>query len=126
MRRLLLAAVAACLVPTVANATTWVAVCNDGQHVQYNHTAGGPGLLYFSIAPKGGIQMARLTETVSNKSRVCGAVTGNSAPGLMPPLTQLCINFVPKTISILWHDPIHPATPVVDMGVFCTATVTPH
>ncbi len=121
MRRLLLAAVAACLVPTVANATTWVAVCNDGQHVQYNHNdrRAGPAA---RTAPKGGMQMARLTETVGNKSSWwrCGGRTGRCIRRrrLTLPLTQLCINFVPKTISILWHDPIHPSTPVVDMGVF--------
>jgi hypothetical protein len=126
MRRFLFAVAVAGLLPTAANAVTWVAVCNDGQHVQYNHTAGGPGLLYFSNAATHGLQIARLDQTVENRSMVCGAVTGNSPPGLVPPLSQVCINFVPKTISLAWHDPTHPNVPTQNLGVFCKATITAH
>jgi hypothetical protein len=126
MRKLLFAAALAAAMPAAANAGTWVAVCNDGQHLQYNHTLGGPGLLYLSSGQIGGLQIARLEQSFASKTEVCGAVTGNSPPGLLPPLSQVCINFVNKTIELLWHDPVHPAAPVVVVGPFCKATITLH
>jgi hypothetical protein len=126
MRMFLLASAFVALAPAAADATTWVAACNDGQHVQYNHTLGGPGLLYLNTGVPGGLQIAKLDQTVATRSEVCGAVTGNSPPGLMPPLSQLCINFVPKTITLVWHDPTHPATPAKVLGVFCKATISVH
>jgi hypothetical protein len=125
-RRIVLAAALAYLLPTAAQAVTYVAICNDGQHVQYNHTVGGPGLLYFSNSTTNGLQIARLDEVTASKSSVCGAVTGNSPAALSPPLSQLCIDLVKNTIYMLWHDPIHPALPVKNMGLFCKATVTVH
>ena len=126
MRGIALIAALALAAPSIANATTWVAICNDGQHVQYNHTFGGPGLLYLSSTKTNGLQIARLDQTSASRTKVCGAVTGNSPPGLVPPLSEVCIDMTAKVITILWHDPIHPATPPQDMGPFCTATITVH
>jgi hypothetical protein len=126
MRKFLLIVALAALTPAAANAATWVAICNDGQHVQYNHTLGGAGLLYLSNPMTNGLQIARLDQTSASRTMVCGAVTGNSPPVLMPPVSQVCINMMTKTINLMWHDPIHPATPAKDMGPFCKATITIH
>ncbi len=124
MRKFLLVAAFAALTPVAANAATWVAICNDGQHVQYNHTVGVKGLLYLTIPTTTSLQIATLDQTSASRTMVCGAVTGNSPPVLVPPLSQVCINLMTKTINLMWHDPIHPAAPVKDFGAFCKATIT--
>lgn len=126
MRSFILMVAFAALTPVAANAATWVAICNDGQHLQYNQTVGGAGFLYLSNPATHGLQIARLDQTVATREMVCGAVTGNSPSGLTPPLTQICINLAAKVIGMAWHDPAHPALPVKEMGAFCKATVTIH
>ncbi len=123
MRKLLLLAALAAAAPLSANAATWIAVCNDGNHVQYNQVPGAAGQLYFSNAMTHGLQIAALTGTTSSATMVCGAVNANPPPGLTPPLSQLCIDKTTNTITMKWHNPTIPGGTAVDQGKFCTATI---
>ena len=123
MRKLLLLAAIAVAMPVAANATTWVAICNDGQHLQYNQTVGGPGFLYLHDNPamNGGIQIARLTQSFYNGIAICGAVIGNGTGAGGVPLTQLCANKDRKIIYIKWQSP-QAGVPMKDF-TFCQANV---
>lgn len=126
MRGILFAAAIAVAVPTAVHATTWVAICNDGQRVQYNQTLGGNGLLYLKTPTSPTLQMARLEQTSRTRTMICGAIVGNSPASLVPPLSQMCIDRTANVISLKWHDARHPADPVHDMGAFCSATISVH
>ena len=122
MRKLLLIAAVAALMPAAANAATWVAVCTDGKNLQYNQTIGGVGFIYLKT-DKGIYQTARLAQTFFNKIVVCGTVYGN-APAGAEPITQVCVNKNRKIIHLRYQDPTKPGTTIQDAGTFCSATVT--
>ena len=122
MRKFLLIAALAALTPAAANAATWVAVCTDGKNVQYNQTIGGVGFLYLKT-DKGIYQTARLAQTFSNGTVVCGTVYDN-APAGAEPITQICINKSRKIIHLRFQDPTKAGSKLQDAGTFCTATVT--
>lgn len=124
MRKLFLMTAIAVMTATAADAATWVAICNDGQHLQYNQTVGGSGFLYLSTPggsiPGTGTQVAPLTQSFYNGTAICGAVPGNgTAPGGAP-MTQLCANKSTGIIYIKWQSPT--GGPIKD-GTYCKATV---
>lgn len=120
MRRFLIAAVlAAAVLPSAASAATWVAICSDGQNIQYNQTVGGAGFLYMKT-PLGIYQVARLNQTFFNSIAICGAVVGNSSGA---PITQVCANMDRKIIYLKYQNPTVAGSPIVDAGTYCKATV---
>jgi len=122
MRKFLMIAALALLMPAAANAAIWVSVCTDGKNFQYNQTIGGAGFLYLKT-DKGIFQTARLAQTFANKIIVCGTVYANAAAG-SEPITQVCADKQRKIITLRYQDPTHPDSKVQDVGPYCTATVT--
>ena len=118
MRKAILIAALAASTATAANATTWVATCNDGKNLQYVQTVGGAGYLYLKTA-KDYFQTARLSQTSAGDSVVCGAVRDNSAA-----VTEVCINKSRQTISLKYRNPGAPNAEAQDAGEFCAAAVT--
>lgn len=109
MNKVLMAAAAALLLPSVANAATWVATCNDGKNMQYNQTIGSSGLLYMKSSA-GTYQIANMTQSFSNGMAVCATVDGNAAH------LEICTN---KSRGIIYLKLNHH-----DAGEFCSANVT--
>ena len=105
-----------------ANATTWVATCNDGKNVQYVQTVNGAGFLYLKTN-KDLYQTARVSQTFFDDTAICGMVVG-SAPSSSDPVTQICANKSRQVIVLKYKDPTKPGGAVQDVGVFCPATVT--
>ena len=124
MRLLFLAGVLALAIPGMANAATWIAVCNDGQNVQYNQIVGNHGDLYFKTA-MGTYQVANTAQDSITASVICGHVTDNVPPG-GPAITQVCADRVKKVIFLKYKNPAVPGSPVVDAGVYCKADVSVH
>jgi hypothetical protein len=122
MRKFLLIAALAASTTVAANATTWVAVCNDGKNVQYNQTVDGVGFLYLKT-DKDIYQTARLSQTFFDGEAICGAVQAN-APAGAEPVTQVCTNKPRQVIYLKYKDPTVHGGSVQDAGVFCKATVT--
>jgi len=122
MRKVFLVAALAASTAVAANATTWVATCNDGQNLQYVQTISGAGYLYLKTA-KDYFQTARLSQTFNSENVICGAVQGNVAAGAAP-VTQLCINKSKQIISLKYRHPGATNTEAQDVGEFCAATVT--
>ncbi|HEY4943013.1 MAG TPA: hypothetical protein VII56_16410 [Rhizomicrobium sp.] len=120
MRVILFAAAVAALVPSVADAATWIATCNDGKNIQYNQTVSGNGFLYMKT-DKGIYQVSRLTQTFLNGIAICGSVNGNSTGPF--PITQICANKDRKIIYLKYQNPTLPSPPIEDAGTFCTADV---
>jgi len=126
MKHILLSAVMLCAVPAAASAETWIAICTDGQNLQYNQTVGGNGFLYLKgkNQPSGGLQIARLQQTFYNGTAICGTVPGNgtgSAATGGHPITQLCANRSRNIIYILYKHP-YEDRPFEDT-VYCDARV---
>lgn len=107
---------------TAANATTWVASCNDGKNLQYVQTISGAGYLYLKTA-KDYFQTARLSQTFNSENVICGAVQGNVAAGAAP-VTQLCIDKSKQMIFMKYRNPGAAGAEALDAGEFCAATVT--
>lgn len=109
MKFFTLSLAAALTVPVAAAAETWVAVCNDGQNLQYNQTVDGNGFLYLKgSGGGGGFQIARLDQTFYNGTAICGTVPGNgtgSAETGGHPITQLCANRSREIIYIKYKHP---------------------
>ncbi len=128
MRKLFLAAALAATASMAANAATWVAICNDGQHLQYNQTVGENGFLYLSTTggtiPGSGTQIAPLTQSFYNSIAICGAVPGNGTGAGGVPLSQVCANKSTGLIYIKWQSPVAGTT--MKDGNFCKATITIH
>ena len=122
MRKFLLVVALAASTAAAANATTWVAVCNDGKPVQYNQTVGGVGFLYLKT-DKDIYQTARLSQTFFNGEAICGTVQAN-APAGAEPITQVCMNKSRQIIYLKYKNPSVAGSAVQDAGVFCKATVT--
>jgi len=84
-----------------------MAICTDGQNLQYNQTVGGNGFPYLkgNNQPSGGLQMARLQRTFYNGTAICGTVPGNGAGSAATgghPITRLCANRSRNIIYILY------------------------
>lgn len=122
MRMVLLVAAMAASTSAAANATTWVASCNDGKNIQYVQTIKGSGFLYLKTAADY-FQTARLAQSFESDTVLCGAVLANTNAG-NPPVTQICIDKSRRTISLKYRNPASPSAEAVDAGVFCPATVT--
>jgi len=122
MRQLLLAAAATVATATIANAATWVAVCNDGKNIQYVQTVNGAGFLYLKTS-KEAFQTARMSQTSLNATTICGTAVG-SPPSAGDPITQICADKSRQEIYLKYKDPTRPGAAVEDAGVFCGATVT--
>jgi len=122
MRMAILATVLAASSAVAANATTWVATCNDGKNIQYVQTVNGAGFLYLKTGADY-YQTARLSQTLATDSVVCGAVQAN-APAGTDPITQVCINKSRQIISLKYVKPGTAAGEAKDAGDFCAATVT--
>lgn len=109
MRTLILAALIALAMSASAQAETWVAICTDGQQLQYNQTIDGNGFLYLTGREgSGGFQIAPLKQTFYNGTAVCGTVPGNgtgSAGTGGHPITQLCANRSRNIIYIKYKHP---------------------
>lgn len=121
MRKAILLAALVASTAGAANATTWVATCNDGKNVQYVQTENGAGYLYLKVG-KDFYQTARLSQTVAKDSVLCGAVQANTPAGANP-VTQLCINKSRQMISLKYVVPGTAAGATQDAGEFCAATV---
>jgi hypothetical protein len=121
MHKLILAVALMSVTGVAANATTWVATCNDGKNLQYVQTIKGDGFLYLTVN-KEFYQTARLTQTVDGDSTICGAVLDNVPAGAKP-LTQVCINKSRQTISLKYQDPKATGGVVKEVGEFCSASV---
>lgn len=110
-----------------AAAETWIAVCNDGQRLQYNQTLNGNGFLYLKGMDQtsGGWQVARLEQSFHNGTAICGSVvgngTGNAATGSNP-TTQICANRSRETIYMKYKHPFEDR-PFED-SVYCSANVS--
>lgn len=122
MRKAILLAALVASTAGAANATTWIATCNDGKNVQYVQTESGAGYLYLKVG-KDFYQTARLSQTSASDSVLCGAVQAN-APAGTNPITQLCINKSRQMISLKYVVPGTAAGATQDAGEFCAATVT--
>jgi opacity protein-like surface antigen len=125
MRKLIFLSACVALCATGANAATWIARCNDGQHLQYNQTVGGGGILYLwttdGVIPGSGTQMAVLKQTSIDANTICGTVTGNPTLAGGAPFSQLCANKTKSTITIKRQSPTGGD---IKEGLFCKATVT--
>ncbi|MBF0207447.1 MAG: hypothetical protein HQK53_11215 [Oligoflexia bacterium] len=106
-------------------APTWIAICNDGQNIQYNQTQNGTGFLYMKVKADNGqvstYQMARLNQSFYNGIAICGSVVGNGNTNNGGPITELCINKDRKTVYVKYHHPYEGGE--VKSGVFCSANV---
>lgn len=125
MRMLALGAAVLAVSAQAAAAETWIAICNDGQGIQYNQTIDGGGFMYMNVDMDDGsrstYQIARLEQTFYNGTAVCGAVTGNGVGDDGTPITQLCANQSRNIIYVRYKHP-YEDRPMVS-GVFCTANV---
>ncbi len=75
MRSLLITAGAlALIVPSLANAATWIASCNDGKDFQYNQMVGSHGDIYLKT-PSGTYQVANTAQVSIGPNSICGRVT---------------------------------------------------
>jgi hypothetical protein len=114
---------------STAHAATWIAICNDGQNIQYNQTLNGSGLLYMKAKDSKGRmhtwQIAKMEQTFYNGTAICGSVLengrGNAATGGHP-ITQVCANKSRKTIYVKYKHPYEKKD--FQSGVFCKAKVT--
>lgn len=122
MSKIFLVAALAATTAVAANATTWVATCNDGKNVQYVQTVNGAGYLYLKTN-KDFYQTARLSQTFASDVKVCGAVQANTAAGTQA-ITQVCINKSRQTISLEYANPGATGSAMQDAGEFCAAAVT--
>ena len=114
MRKLILLAALLASTAVAANATTWVATCNDGKNLQYVQTTGAAGYLYLKTA-KDYIQVARVAQTSATETVVCGAVKGNVDAGAAA-LSQICMDKSRQTITLKYQ--------TQDAAEFCAAAVT--
>lgn len=122
MRKVILMAALAAASGVAAQASTWIASCNDGKNVQYVQTVKGNGFLYLKTATDY-FQTAKLSQSFESGSLLCGAVVGNTAPGGAA-MTQICIDKAHRAISLKYKNPAQPNAEAADAGVFCQATVT--
>ena len=66
-----------------AYAETWIAICHDGQRLQYNQIRDGEDSLILKpkvgrgVGRSGGIVVARLRQTFINEGLICGTITGS-------------------------------------------------
>jgi len=116
-------------ISSTCNASTWIAVCNDGQNLQYNQTLNGKGLLYLKVKDSKGQthtwQVAKLDQTFYNGTAICGTVPGNGVGNAATgghPITQVCANKSRETIYVKYKHP-YEVRPF-ESGVFCNANVT--
>lgn len=121
MRKTILVAALAATTAVAADATTWVATCNDGKNIQYVQTVDGAGYLYLKTSTDF-YQTARLSQTFASDGVVCGTVQAN-APAGADPITQVCINKSRQAISLRYIRPGTALDAAQDAGEFCSATV---
>jgi hypothetical protein len=126
MRNLMLCLAMLCATATGAVAETWIAICTDGQNLQYNQSIGGNGFLYLRgrEGAMGGLQIARLEQSFFNGTAVCGTVPGNGSGSTATgghPITQLCANRSRKNIYIKYKHPYEDRP--FESTVFCDASV---
>ena len=126
MRTFLISLSFLCAMSTGAAAEVWIAICQDGQNLQYNQTVGGAGFLYLkgNQQASGGYQIARLRQTFFNGTAICGTVPGNgtgSAATGGNPITQVCANRSRNTIYIKYKHPTEDRP--FESTVYCSARV---
>lgn len=126
MRNFLITLSISCMLSAGAAAETWIAICNDGQNLQYNQTVDGNGFLYLKgiDQPSGGFQIARLQQTFFNGTAICGTIRGNgtgSAATGGNPITQICANRSRNNIYIKYKHPTEDRP--FDSSVYCEARV---
>jgi hypothetical protein len=122
MRKVILLVVLAAATAGTANATTWVATCNDGKNVQYVQTVNGAGYLYLKTG-KDFYQTAHLSQTLASDRMVCGMVEGNTPAGAAP-IMQVCMDQSRQAILLKYSKPGTSGGATQDAGEFCAATVT--
>lgn len=108
-------------------AETWIAVCNDGQRLQYNQVRNGNGSLILKskglgAGKSGGIVIAKLIQTFVGENLICGTITGSSKGRGGYPVTQICANKRQRTIFIRYKHPYEDRP--LEGRVFCDADVT--
>jgi hypothetical protein len=121
MRKLLLGAALAALMPSAANAATWVAQCMGGIDLQYNQTIGGKGFVHMQMGD-GSYQTLPLTQTFYDKVAVCGAVDADAA--LASNVAQVCANKSRDSIDLKYRDPKATGAPSLIVVEYCKATIT--
>ena len=124
MRRLLLAALVAALMPAAANAATWIAACYDGKNVQYNQTIGGKGVLYLQ-KDDGNYQGIALTQSSYDGNVVCG-VASVELPSGAAPFIKVCADKAHNSITLKFKVPTGKGPSIDDTAPYCGAAVTVH
>ena len=94
-----------------AQATTWVATCNDGKNLQYVQTVKGNGFLYLMVN-KELYQTARLTQTFEGEATICGVfvVTDDTTGALLNCTATFAAPrpFLAATFSVPFTDALAP------------------
>jgi hypothetical protein len=130
MQRLAMVCAVLCTiaVSTLAQAETWIAICNDGKNLQYNQRLNGGGFLYMKVEDAQGkshtYQIARLQQTFYNRTAICGSVIGNGKGSPATgghPITQICANKSRENIYVKYKHPTEDRP--FASGVYCQATV---
>lgn len=124
MRKLLLAAALAALMPAAANAATWIAACTDGQNLQYNQTIGGKGVLYLEMA-SGNYQSMGLVQNSYDGNVVC-SVADVKPPSGAELFIKVCADKAHNTITLKYKDPTGKGPSIDDAAPYCQAAVTVH
>jgi len=116
MGKFLIAAACLALAPVAANATTWSAVCTDGQHIEYDQPLTKVGELIFRTTDDKAILVASMRPFIFGPPTdvVCGVAVSRYKDGQY----QVCINS--KDQLITFRDP---PPSQVDRGTFCKAKV---
>ena len=128
MKTVFFVAIFSMFVTTPLLAETWIAVCNDGQRLQYNQVRGGEGSLI--LKPKvgigagqsGGIVVARLKQTSASDELICGTIIGSRTGRGGHPVTQICANKRGRSIFIRYKHPYENRP--LEGRAFCEADVT--
>lgn len=128
MRIILLVVFLSVFAAAPASAATWIAICTDGQRLQYNQVRGGNGSLILKPKPgfargaQGGIVVARLRQTFIDDDLICGTIIGSATSRAGYPVTQICANRRQRSLFIRYKHP-YEDRPLEGMA-FCDADVT--
>jgi hypothetical protein len=122
MRRLILIAAFAVLMPGPANAAAWVAVC-FGRDVQYTQDIGGVGYFHVGIGD-GTYETQRLIQTYYDGNIVCAAADPK-AQQISVQIGQICADKTRKVVTADFRSQAHTG-PSKDAQIYCDARVTVH
>ena len=101
MRMLVLAAALAVLMPSAANAQTWLAQCRGDKELQYNQKIGGDGTLSVPVGD-GTYQSLPLKQTFYDGKMVCGATDPKAAAANS--IAQVCADKAHQNIRLKYRE----------------------